>query len=139
MDGKEAAVQENRQAAAGQITITENAAARVQQLLEERELEGYALRLFVTGGGCSGYQYGMAFENEPRNDDLNIDAGSLNILVDPVSIAYLAGSRIDYVDDLMGGGFSIDNPNALTSCGCGKSFRASGEENPPPATGGCNC
>ena len=107
------------------IVLTSGAVARVQRLLEERQLSGHALRVFISGGGCSGLQYGMALEGQPRETDLRFGFGGVDVVVDPVSMDYLAGATIDYVDDLMGGGFKIENPNAVASCGCGHSFRTS--------------
>lgn len=106
-----------------QISLTEGAVSRVRSLLQERELPGYALRVFISGGGCSGMQYGMALEGEPRESDHRFAFGGVDVVVDPMSMNYLAGAVIDYVDDLMGGGFRIENPNAVSSCGCGHSFR----------------
>ncbi len=105
------------------VTLTESAAKRVQGLISERGLEGYALRVFVSGGGCSGLNYGMALEGDPRESDLRFQFGDVDVVIDPVSIGYLEGSTIDYVDDLMGGGFRVENPNAVATCGCGTSFR----------------
>jgi len=105
------------------IEITPAAAQRVQQLLDERNLEDHALRVFVGGGGCSGLQYGMGLDGEPREDDLHFDFDGIQVLIDPLSMGHLQGTVIDYVDDLMGGGFKIENPNAVASCGCGNSFR----------------
>ena len=126
------------------ITVTESAAARILQLMEERELEGYSLRLFISGGGCSGYQYGMAMEATPRDDDIRIVAqDDVQVVIDPLSYSHVSGATIDYVDDLMGGGFNIENPNAVSTCGCGNSFKAEGDgQNAVPhdhASGGCNC
>ncbi len=123
------------------ISITPNAALRVQKLLDERQLEGHALRVYVSGGGCSGLQYGMAFDPEPRSDDLTFSHDSIEVVIDPVSYGYLAGSTIDYVDDLMGGGFNIQNPNAVSSCGCGQSFRTEASKSAVDSTasGGCGC
>ncbi|MCK5646441.1 MAG: iron-sulfur cluster insertion protein ErpA [Anaerolineales bacterium] len=108
------------------IEITSAAAQRVQQLLDERSLEDHALRVFVGGGGCSGLQYGMGLDGEPREDDLHFDFDGIQVLIDPLSMGHLQGAVIDYVDDLMGGGFKIENPNAVASCGCGHSFRTEG-------------
>jgi iron-sulfur cluster assembly protein len=119
------------------IVLTASAAARVQRLLEERQLKGHALRVFISGGGCSGLQYGMALEGQPRESDHHFDFGGVGVVVDPVSMDYLAGATIDYVEDLMGGGFKIENPNAVSSCGCGHSFRTSRDG---AADGGsCGC
>jgi iron-sulfur cluster assembly protein len=120
------------------ITLTPAAAARVRRLLSERDLPDYALRVFVSGGGCSGLQYGMALEGDARQDDLRFKAGDVDVVIDPVSIGYLGGATIDYVDDLMGGGFKIENPNAVASCGCGHSFRT-GDQAAGESAGGCGC
>ena len=119
------------------IVLTASAAARVQRLLEERQLAGHALRVFVSGGGCSGMQYGMALEGQPRETDHRFGFGGVDVVVDPVSMDYLAGVTIDYVDDLMGGGFKIENPNAVSSCGCGHSFKT--ERDGAASSGECGC
>lgn len=120
------------------IEITPAAAQRVQQLLDERNLEDHALRVFVGGGGCSGLQYGMGLDGEPREDDLHFDFDGIQVLIDPLSMGYLRGATIDYVEDLMGGGFKIENPNAVASCGCGHSFRTEGAAaSAGSASGGC--
>lgn len=120
------------------IELTPAAAQRVQQLLEERNLQDHALRVFVGGGGCSGLQYGMGLDGEPRADDLQFEFGGIRVIIDPMSIGYLQGAKIDYIEDLMGGGFKIDNPNAVASCGCGHSFRTEGSSEPGNTTaGGC--
>jgi len=119
------------------ITVTASAAARVQRLLEERQLSGHALRVFVSGGGCSGMQYGMALEGQPRETDHRFGFGGVDVVVDPVSMDYLSGVTIDYVDDLMGGGFKIENPNAVSSCGCGHSFKT--ERDGAASSGECGC
>ncbi len=122
------------------IQLTESARRRVRALLEERGLEGHALRVFVSGGGCSGLQYGMALEPQPRESDHRFAFDDLEVVIDPMSFNYLAGSTIDYVDDLMGGGFRIDNPNAVAACGCGHSFRTSNQAAPaPPGGSGPGC
>jgi iron-sulfur cluster assembly protein len=108
------------------ITLTEAAAAKLQEVMQAKGLESAGLRVFVSGGGCSGFQYGMAFETEPEAGDIAFASAGVGVYVDPVSIGYLQGVTIDYVDSLMGGGFKIENPNAVSTCGCGHSFRASG-------------
>jgi iron-sulfur cluster assembly accessory protein len=121
-----------------QITLTPAAADVVRDLLSKRNLEGYALRVFVSGGGCSGFQYGMALEGNVRESDLVFEHHGVKVVVDEISIDYINGSTIDYVDELMGSGFKIENPNAVAACGCGNSFRtkdSAGEE----AAGGCGC
>jgi iron-sulfur cluster assembly accessory protein len=121
------------------LSISEMAATRLLGMIREKELEGYGLRVFVAGGGCSGMQYGMTFDDEIREGDNEFVAHNLRIVVDPVSATYLTGASIDYIDNLMGGGFKIDNPNAVSSCGCGHSFRTRDDagDDAPAAGGGC--
>ena len=120
------------------VTLTPLAAEKLGNILQEKNLPDHGLRVFVAGGGCSGLQYGMAFEAEARDMDTIIEAQGMKVYIDPVSLEYLYGSTIDYVDGLMGAGFRIDNPNATATCGCGSSFRtkSSGEA---PASEGCGC
>lgn len=106
------------------LTLTTAAEGKLRQLLAERNIPSYGLRVFVAGGGCSGLQYGMAFEPKAREFDTVVEQNGVSLFVDPTSLMYLAGATIDFVDTLMGGGFKIDNPNAAASCGCGHSFRA---------------
>lgn len=103
------------------ITITENASAKVAELLQD-EPEANGLRVFIQGGGCSGFQYGFAFENEINEDDFILEQTSVKFIVDSASMQYLQGATIDYKEDLMGAEFVISNPNAQTTCGCGSSF-----------------
>lgn len=123
------------------LTVTKTAADRLAAMMREKELEGYALRVFVSGGGCSGLQYGMTFDDELREGDNEFVSNDLRILVDPISARYLRGSEVDYVDSLMGGGFKIENPNAVSGCGCGHSFRTKedgGAEDEADTGGGCS-
>lgn len=106
----------------GMLTITENAAVKVKSLLEEKDAKQGALRVFVAGGGCSGYQYGMAIAQEQEEDDLIIEQAGVRLFVDPESAPLLKGAEIDYVEDIMKSGFTIFNPNAVKSCACGSSF-----------------
>jgi iron-sulfur cluster assembly protein len=115
------------------LTVTASAVQVIETLLTQRNIPNHALRVFVSGGGCSGMQYGMAFEETPREFDKVVSVGGVRLIVDPTSLMYLQGATIDYVDSLMGGGFRIDNPNAVSSCGCGHSFRT---ENSGDGTGG---
>src|SRR2546423_5343128 len=115
------------------ITLTEKAATEIKNLFESQGIENGALRVFVSGGGCSGLQYGMAIADEVEEGDVELEQHGVRILVDPMSINYLGGSSVDYVEDPMGGGFKIDNPNAVRSCGCGSSFSTEDGE----AGGGC--
>ena len=119
--------------------MTEAAAQAVQELLEKRELENHALRVFVSGGGCSGYQYGMSLEPEPRETDVVLEQFGVKMVVDEASYLYLRGAHIDYVDDVMGSGFKIENPNAVHSCGCGNSFSTEDKAHTHNHGGGCNC
>lgn len=120
------------------ITLTENAAEAVQDLLKKRELEDHALRVFIAGGGCGGYQYGMAIEAQPRDTDTIFEQFGVKVVIDDVSINYLEGASIDYVDDVMGSGFKIENPNAVSSCGCGNSFNTKDQPHSNHG-GGCGC
>lgn len=118
------------------IEITSNAAATVKNLLTSKNVPDYGLRVFVSGGGCSGLQYGMALEAEARPYDHVVSKDDIKIFIDPTSMMYLNGATIDYEDSLMGGGFKIENPNAASSCGCGTSFKA-GEGQAAAAGGSC--
>lgn len=118
------------------LTVTPDATAKIRELLQQRNIPHHALRVFVAGGGCSGLQYGMAFEEQPQEFDTVVETDGVRLIVDPTSIMYLGGSTIDFVDSLMGGGFRIDNPNAVSTCGCGHSFRTSGESS-AGSGGGC--
>jgi iron-sulfur cluster assembly accessory protein len=114
------------------VSLTPAAVDAVRELLKKRDLENYALRIFVSGGGCSGFQYGMALEGNIREQDLTSQFDDVKVVVDEISIDYLRGATVDYVDDLMGSGFKIENPNAISTCGCGSSFRTQED-----AGGGC--
>jgi iron-sulfur cluster assembly protein len=103
------------------ISMTPTAVQAVRDLMEERKLEGYALRVFVSGGGCSGLQYGMALEANIREQDSTTEFDGVKVVVDEVSIDYLRGATVDFIKDETGSGFKIENPNALSSCGCGSS------------------
>jgi len=117
------------------VLITESAVKTIRELLEQKNVPDYGLRVFVSGGGCSGMQYGMALEAEARPYDHVIEQDGIQIFVDPTSMLYLNTATIDYEDSLMGGGFKIENPNAVSSCGCGSSFKTEGS--PAAAAGGC--
>ncbi len=120
------------------VTLTPAAAEAVKGLLVKRNLENHALRVFVSGGGCSGFQYGMALEANVRPTDLSLEFDGVKVVVDEISIDYLRGATIDYVDDVMGSGFKIENPNAVSGCGCGNSFRTK-ESADSQSGGGCGC
>ena len=104
------------------LEITDLAADKAKIMLEERGFTDGALRVFVVGGGCSGYQYGMSLANDVEDGDKVIEKNGVRFLVDQESLSLLAGARVDYVDDVMKQGFSINNPNAAKSCACGSSF-----------------
>jgi iron-sulfur cluster assembly protein len=105
------------------ITVTDKAAAKAKSILADKGVENGALRVFVVGGGCSGYQYGMAIARNREDDDIAIDVGGLTILVDAESAPLIDGAEVDYVEDIMKSGFTIFNPNATHSCACGSSFQ----------------
>ena len=110
------------------VTLTDKAALKVRELIDEREdKDRLALRLFVKGGGCSGLSYGLALDY-PNDDDMVSEIDGVKVLIDPESAQFVQGSQIDYKDALMGGGFAIHNPNAVRTCGCGSSFRPEGHE-----------
>ena len=124
------------------VYLTEAAKATVKNLLTQKNVPDYGLRVFVVGGGCSGMQYGMALEAEARNYDHVIEQDGVKVFIDPTSMMYLNEATIDYVDSIMGGGFKIENPNAVTSCGCGTSFKAKNGgayEGAAGGGGGCGC
>ena len=105
------------------ITMTDKATEKAKALLVSREIPDGALRVFVAGGGCSGYQYGMALAKQPDEEDFVIEHDGVRLVIDPDSAPLLEGAEIDYVDDLMKAGFTIFNPNAVKSCACGSSFQ----------------
>lgn len=123
-----------------QLSVTPAAAEAVRGLMTQRNLEDHALRVFIQGGGCSGYQYGMALESTVRDSDMVFEQHGVRVVVDEVSIGYLRGANIDYVNDVMASGFKIDNPNATSACGCGHSFRTDGQDAPEHhGAAGCGC
>lgn len=104
------------------VEITDSAKEKIVDLLREENDPSLKLRTFVQGGGCSGFQYGFTFDNEQNDDDFEFDIGDYKMLVDAMSMQYMTGAVIDYKEDIMGSSFSIKNPNAQTTCGCGSSF-----------------
>ncbi len=104
------------------IVFTDSAAAKVAELLAEEDNPDLKLRVYITGGGCSGFQYGFTFDDEMAEDDTLIEKNGVQVLIDAMSLQYLKGAEIDYKDDLSGARFVIRNPNAKTTCGCGSSF-----------------
>lgn len=106
------------------LVFTDNAAGKVKQLIEEEGNPDLKLRVFVTGGGCSGFQYGFTFEDSIAEDDTIMEKRGVQLLIDPMSYQYLVGAEIDYQENLEGAQFVIKNPNATSTCGCGSSFAA---------------
>ncbi len=104
------------------LSITPSASEKVRELLAQENDPSLGLRIFVAGGGCSGLQYGMTLDEEQEGDTV-ISQGNFKVLVDEMSLSYINGSQVDYVDSLMGAGFTVNNPNAVSSCGCGHSFK----------------
>lgn len=104
------------------ITVTEDAAKKIEELLEREGGPADGLRIKVVGGGCSGMMYEMGFEREPGADDNTVESNGVKVFVDPKSATYLTGCELSYEDGLMGGGFQVKNPNATSQCGCGESF-----------------
>ncbi len=105
------------------ISLTNEAASQLKKILAEEENDpNLGLRVFVAGGGCSGFQYQMVLENETRDGDMIADQEGLKVYVDQFSVQYLKGAEIDFVNSLMGGGFTVHNPNAVSTCSCGTSF-----------------
>lgn len=106
------------------LIFTDSAAAKVKELINEEGNSALKLRVFVTGGGCSGFQYGFTFDEESSEDDTIMQKNGVTLLVDPMSFQYLVGAEIDYTEGLEGAQFVIKNPNATSTCGCGSSFSA---------------
>jgi iron-sulfur cluster assembly accessory protein len=120
-------IEQNQQSAVETsiIGMTPSAADKVRELLVQENDPSLGLRIFVAGGGCSGLQYGMTLDEEQEGDTV-ITVSGFNVLVDEMSVGYISGSEVDYVDSLMGAGFTVNNPNAVSSCGCGHSFKTAG-------------
>ncbi|MCE9639574.1 MAG: iron-sulfur cluster insertion protein ErpA [Betaproteobacteria bacterium] len=106
------------------LVFTDNAAAKVKQLIDEEGNLDLKLRVFVTGGGCSGFQYGFTFDEAVSDDDTSMQKNGVTLLIDPMSLQYLGGAEIDYQEGVEGAQFVIKNPNATSTCGCGSSFSA---------------
>ena len=104
------------------ITLTESAINKITEVLSEEDNPKARLRMFIQGGGCSGFSYGFVIDDEQNDDDFEIPAGPSSVLVDSMSFQYLQGSTVDYEENLMGASFKINNPQAQTTCGCGSSF-----------------
>lgn len=106
----------------GPLKVSDAAVAKIRELLEEEGNPDYKLRVFVTGGGCSGFQYGFEFDENVAEDDLVVEKDGVTVVIDPMSAQYLAGAEIDYRESLEGSQFVVHNPNAVSTCGCGSSF-----------------
>ncbi|MDQ6419853.1 iron-sulfur cluster insertion protein ErpA [Paenibacillus sp. LHD-117] len=119
------------------ITISGLASEKIKDMLEQEATPGLFLRVGVKEGGCSGFSYGMGFDDEVNEGDQTLDSGGLKVVVDAESIKYLNGLIIDYKESAMGGGFTIDNPNASVTCGCGSSFRTATDAGKPAEAGEC--
>ncbi len=115
------------------VSLTEAAAGKLQALVEAEQNPNIGLRVYVYSGGCSGFRYGMMLEDQPSNEDVRIESRGINVYIDPQSTQYISGSEIDYLDTLMGAGFTVNNPNAVSACGCGSSFRTADSEGSPGA------
>ena len=106
------------------LVFTDAAANKVKSLIDEEDNPDLMLRVFISGGGCSGFQYGFTFDDTVQDGDTQVEKGGVTLLVDPMSFQYLTGAEIDYTEGLEGAQFVIRNPNATTTCGCGSSFSA---------------
>lgn len=112
------------------MTMTEAAARKAAELIGNAQKENAAIRVFVKSGGCSGYSYGMAIDDRELEGDKLFEDRGVRIVVDKMSLPLIGGSQIDYVENMMGGGFSVNNPHATSACGCGSSFRTDGKQAP---------
>jgi iron-sulfur cluster assembly accessory protein len=113
------------------LSLTDAAASKLRELTAEEPNPAIGLRVYVYSGGCSGFRYGMMLEDAPTADDQVLQANGVKVYVDANSVQYLGGAEIDYVDTLMGAGFTVNNPNAVSACGCGSSFRTNDEAGSP--------
>jgi iron-sulfur cluster assembly protein len=115
------------------VVLSEAAAGKLQELVAAEANPQMGLRVYVYSGGCSGFRYGMMLEDQPSNEDVTVESRGIKVYVDRNSTQYLGGSEIDYLDTLMGAGFTVNNPNAVSACGCGSSFRTADSEGAPGA------
>jgi iron-sulfur cluster assembly protein len=115
------------------VVLSEAAAGKLRELVEAEQNPQMGLRVYVYSGGCSGFRYGMMLEDQPSSEDLTVESKGIKVYVDRQSTEYLSGSEIDYLDTLMGAGFTVNNPNAVSACGCGSSFRTSDSAGSPGA------
>jgi iron-sulfur cluster assembly protein len=117
------------------VSLSDAAVAKLTELTKEEANSEVGLRVYVYSGGCSGYRYGMMLEDQPTPEDIKVESRGINVYVDGQSTKLLQGSEIDYVDTLMGAGFTVNNPNAVSGCGCGSSFRTDDEGGSPGSCG----
>jgi iron-sulfur cluster assembly protein len=117
------------------VTLSDAAASKLRELTKEEPNPQIGLRVYVYSGGCSGFRYGMMLEDQPTSEDVTIESNGIRVYVDQQSTQYLGGAEIDYLDTLMGAGFTVNNPNAVSACGCGSSFRTADSAGSP---GACN-
>jgi len=115
------------------VVLSEAAAGKLQELVTAEQNPQMGLRVYVYSGGCSGFRYGMMLEDQPSNEDVTVESRGIKVYVDRNSTQYLGGAEIDYLDTLMGAGFTVNNPNAVSACGCGSSFRTADSEGSPGA------
>jgi len=117
------------------VTLSDAAVSKLTELTKDEADPNVGLRVYVYSGGCSGYRYGMMLEDQPADEDIRVESKGIKVYVDPQSTQLLTGSEIDYVDTLMGAGFTVNNPNAVSGCGCGSSFRTEESAGAPGACG----
>jgi len=129
-------VQERTQETSDLVSLTPSAADKIRALMAE-DAEVSVLRVAIEGGGCSGFQYGLGFDHGAQEGDHEFECEGVRVVVDPFSAPYLRGARVDYLETIQESGFKIDNPNAVSSCGCGSSFQVAEGEAPEDAVGGC--
>jgi iron-sulfur cluster assembly accessory protein len=115
------------------VVLSDAAAGKLQALVEAENNPAIGLRVYVYSGGCSGFRYGMMLEDQPSGEDVTVESKGIKVYIDGQSTKYIAGSEIDYLDTLMGAGFTVNNPNAVSACGCGSSFRTSESAGSPGA------
>jgi iron-sulfur cluster assembly protein len=115
------------------VVLSDTAAGKLRDLVAAENNPAIGLRVYVYSGGCSGFRYGMMLEDQPSGEDVTVESKGIKVYVDQQSTQYIAGSEIDYLDTLMGAGFTVNNPNAVSACGCGSSFRTSESAGSPGA------
>jgi iron-sulfur cluster assembly protein len=115
------------------VVLSDAAAGKLQELVTAEQNPQMGLRVYVYSGGCSGFRYGMMLEDQPSSEDVTVESKGIKVYVDRNSTQYLTGSEIDYLDTLMGAGFTVNNPNAVSACGCGSSFRTADSAGSPGA------